>query len=396
MWITVAGEDDRVARHSRRVYSQGMELAKTPLYDTHKSLGAKFAPFAGYDMPLNYRAGALAEHRAVRESAGLFDTSHMGRFFLPARDPSAAGPGAEEVLDFLVSSDVAGMGDWDARYGLLCAEDGGIIDDVFVYRLSDEWMLVVNAANRAGDLSHFHRNGAAVVDRTDETAMLALQGPKALTILALAAGRAPGDLESVPRFTAATLELAGVSVTAGRTGYTGEDGMELYLPAAAAEAVWDALFVAARNNSIHLLPCGLAARDSLRFEAGFALYGHEIDRHTTPVEARLSWACHFDRPFLGSAAILRRKEEGPARKLVTFTMVEKSVPRAGCRVLDLKGVPVGEVVSGMYAPTVDEYSGNAYVLSDIARTNAEIGVEIRNTAKRAVVVKRPLYTPAYR
>ena len=390
-----------------------MENRQTALYHKHLEHHAKIVPFAGWDMPLNYAAGALAEHHAVRASAGLFDTSHMGRLFFRGAD-------AARALDSLASSNILEMAPMSAQYGLLCRLDGTVIDDVFVYRLEpgaeSEWMVVVNAANRDRDLAWMRRQvpGIDIDDRTATTTMLALQGPTALAILEAAGDAATSATD---RFSAVRTEVAGIEVLSGRTGYTGEEGAELYCAAENGPALWDALFAAAETAGIEILPCGLASRDSLRFEAGFPLYGHELTDEITPVEARLTWACHFDRPFVGSEAILEKKKAGSATRLVTFKMIDRAVPRQGHEVYTAAtpgsptgsptgapgspttapaGKAIGTVVSGMYAPTVDAYCGNAYVLKESSRTGTQLHIDIRNKRRAAEIVKRPLYLPVYR
>ncbi len=390
-----------------------MENRRTALYDKHLERRAKIVPFASWDMPLNYTAGAVAEHHAVRRSAGMFDTSHMGRLFFRGRD-------AARALDSLISSNILDMAPMSAQYGLLCRSDGTIIDDVFVYRLEPgpeyKWMVVVNAANHERDVAWMRSQipGIDIDDRTPTTTMLAVQGPKALAVL-----EAAGDVATAAadRFAAVRTTVGGIDVLSGRTGYTGEEGAELYCASEHGPAVWDALFSCAEKAGIEFLPCGLASRDSLRFEAGFPLYGHELTDTTTPVEARLTWACHLDRPFVGSEVIQELKRAGRPTRLVTFTMIDRAVPRQGYTVhataaSDASRAPsagdggaadggtagdvIGTVVSGMYAPTVDAYCGNAYVLKESSRTGTQLQIDIRTKRRTAAIVKRPLYLPVYR
>lgn len=343
-------------------------------------------------MPLHYHTGALEEHHLVRRAAGLFDISHMGRLEFRGAD-------AADALDYLISSDIVDLSVGLSTYGLLCREDGTTIDDVFVYRFPDRFLVVVNAANRDRDVAWIRDKLAGFdgdvhfADRSDDLAMIALQGPEALRI---ADGLSDGTAGRIPRFGSAVISIAGISAICGRTGYTGEDGVELFPDAAEVEMLWNACFEYAEKNSVELGPCGLASRDSLRFEPGFHLYGHELSDDTTPVEARLKWACHFDRPFIGRDAILARSEEGPKRRLATVVMEDRAVPREGYRVLDTQGHPVGEVVSGMYAPTVECYAANIYVNTELSKTGSVLGIEVRGREKRAKVIKRPLYTPRYK
>lgn len=345
-------------------------------------------------MPIAYPGGSIAEHRLVRSSCGLFDVSHMGRL-------RVTGPGSLAWLERLVTADLASVGPGGSTYALLCREDGGVLDDLFIYRLDEYWLVVMNAANRAKDLAWFTRHlpadgSVTLHDASEESAMIAFQGPQAVRVMdhltAGAAGR-------IPRFGAAALAVdgvdAGAGIIVGRTGYTGEDGVELFPPADVALQLWERLLAAASQLGVDAGPIGLAARDSLRFEPGFALYGHELTEQITPVEARLTWACNLEKEFIGRDAIAARREAGPRVKLATVRLTGRGVPREGYRVL-AGGEPVGTVATGMYAPTVDAYCANVFVASALAKTGADVDIEIRGQAKPAVVVKRPLYTPAYR
>ncbi|MFW5835807.1 MAG: glycine cleavage system aminomethyltransferase GcvT, partial [bacterium] len=269
----------------------------TPLNAWHRAAGAKMVDFAGWDMPISYRSGPIEEHRLVRRSAGLFDVSHMGQFHV-------SGPGALDYLQRLVSADLLSVAEQGSTYALLCRDDGGVLDDLFLYNLPDRWLVVVNAANREKDYAWFtdhlpggvgSPDGVLLDDVSDDTAMFAFQGPAALSVMdRLTDGRT----SAIPRFCAAELELAGLPapaagrvLTVGRTGYTGEDGVELFAPATVAQAVWERVLAEAEAAGVEAGPIGLAARDSLRFEPGFALYGHELTEELTPVEARVTWAC---------------------------------------------------------------------------------------------------------
>jgi glycine cleavage system T protein len=307
-----------------------------------------------------------------------------------------SGPGVAAFLDRLISSSVGALEENQSVYGLLCREDGGVLDDVFTYRLAEHWLIVVNAANAEKDAGwfakHLPESGVQMRDISAETAMFALQGPRAIEI---ADALTDGAATAIPRFGAAALSLLQTPCTVGRTGYTGEDGVEIFLPAARAVEVWTGILGAAENLGIECGPVGLAARDSLRFEPGFALYGHELTEDISPIQARLKWACDLEKDFIGADAIRRQAEEGVSRKLATVKLLEPGVPRQDYRVL-AQGSPVGTVASGMYAPTVDAYCANIFVDSPLARTGTEVEIEIRNKARKAVVVKRPLYTPTYR
>ncbi len=364
-------------------------LKHTPLREWHIQHGAKMVPFAGWEMPIQYAGGALHEHRTVRAAAGIFDISHMGQF-------EVSGPDAQAYLEHLVSSNIAGIELGSSRYGLLCAPDGGVLDDLFVYRLPDTWWIVVNAANTASDFAWFeqHREGYNVElsDVSDGTAMFAVQGPEAIAIMDEVTG---GAVSQIARFGAADCDIAGEQCLVGRTGYTGEDGVELFMSASVAQKVWDAILGSQAAGRAGLEPIGLAARDSLRFEPGFALYGHEISRDVTPVEARLTWACDLESEFIGRDAVLARKEVGAERKLCTFTLTERGVPREGCEIY-AGGSKIGIVVTGMFAPSAEAYAGNAFVESAYSKVGTEFEVDIRGKRKAAVVVKRPLYKPAYK
>lgn len=366
------------------------ELATTPLNDWHRAHGAKMVSFAGWDMPIQYEGGSIEEHRLVRRSAGLFDITHMGRF-------TARGERAAELLDYLITNDIGSLADYGSCYGLLCKEDGGILDDLFVYRMPDHYLIVVNAANRKKDFDwisrHAREKDVTIEDISDRMGMLALQGPKAIPLMDALTG---GETTGIERFSCKPLELFGTPVLAGRTGYTGEDGVELYLPAEASLTIWEGLLAAGKKQAIEIGPVGLAARDSLRFEPGFPLYGHELTEETTPIEARLTWACSLEKDFIGKPVIERQAREGTRRRLVTLRLIDKGVPRESQRILNEREDPIGVVVTGMYAPTLDAYCANAYVESEYRKSGTPVLVQIRDRAKRAEVVKRPLYKPAYR
>ncbi|MDR0600504.1 MAG: glycine cleavage system aminomethyltransferase GcvT [Treponema sp.] len=383
-------------------------MKTTLLRPWHEAAGARFAPFAGFDMPIQYPAGAVGEHRLCRRSAGLFDIDHMGRFLV-------FGEGAGKALSAQVSGAVLDMGAGEARYSLLLNEAGGIVDDLFIYRLGegggrrDLWLVVVNAGNRETDYAWFRERlprAVSLEDLSGETYMIALQGPRAVELLDRLAspggqevlpGGAPGAalVSAIPRARMGALTLAGIPVLAGRTGYTGEDGAELFYGASQARVLWEALLTEAAAAGIEAGPVGLAARDSLRFEAGMPLHGHEISPSISPLEALLSWACDFTKDFTGKEALAAQKAAGLKRKLATLN-VTGGVPREGYRVLTPAGEETGVVAAGMFCPTVGTYSANAFVPPERAVPGTRLAVEIRGNAKEAVVVKRPLYTPVYR
>lgn len=361
----------------------------TALHELHAAAGARFAPFAGYDMPIQYPLGAVEEHRITRRSVGLFDIDHMGQILVE-------GPGSGEALSALVTNRILDMAKAQARYALLLDEHGGVLDDLFIYRLDAEsWFVVANASNRESDFAHLRAVMPAsidIADVSDETYMIAVQGPRAVALLdALSLGA----VSPIPRFSMADAAIAGVPARVGRTGYTGEDGAELFYPADRAAELWRAILAKAAELGIEAAPIGLAARDSLRFEAGMPLHGHEISPSITPLEASLSWACDFEKDFVGREALLKQKASGPARKLATLS-VSGGVPREGYEVADAEGRVVGKCVAGMYCPTVGLYAANAFVPPEAAKPGTALKVVIRGALKDAVVVKRPLYVPAYR
>ena len=355
-------------------------LRRTPLYEKHLALGAKIVPFAGYEMPIQYE-GIVAEHRAVRSAAGLFDLSHMGEFVFQGR-------GAGALVDRLVSSDIAGLAVGQARYGLLTNERGTIVDDVIVYRTADtEYLMVVNAANIAKDRTHVLAHLAKDVvfdDRSLETALLAIQGPRAVGILG---PKTSADLRGLPAFGVVGTQVAGISATVARTGYTGEDGFEVFVPGSAAERVWDALLAA--GGPAGMKPIGLGARDTLRLEARFSLYGNEIDETTNPIEAGLGWTCKLDKDFVGRDQIAAKKAQGPSRKIAGL-VVEGGVARHGHEVAS-GGEVVGRVTSGTYGPTVEKNIALAYVPAALSKVGTALAVRIRDKDVPATVVKTPFY-----
>jgi len=355
-------------------------MRRTPLYERHAQLGAKMVPFAGYEMPIQYE-GIVAEHRAVRGRAGLFDLSHMGEFFFKGR-------GAGATLDRLVSSDIAGLTVGQARYGLLTNERGTIVDDVIVYRISEgEYMVVVNAANIAKDRAHvLARLGEDVAfdDRSFGTALVAIQGPRAVDILA---SKTDADVRSLPSFGVTQGRVAGTRATLARTGYTGEDGFEVFVANADAVKVWDALLEAGREAGIK--PIGLGARDTLRLEARFSLYGNDIDETTDPIEAGLGWTCKLDKEFTGRDVIAAKKAAGPRRKLAGL-VIQGGVARHGHEVTH-DGEVVGQVTSGTYGPTVEKNIALAYVPTPLSKVGTALAVRIRGKDVPATVVKTPFF-----
>lgn len=352
---------------------------KTPLYDWHVSHGAKMVEFGGWLMPVSYQ-GVLAEHRAVREACGLFDISHMGEIFVE-------GEGSRDFLQSLTTNDVGKLSDGEAQYSLLLNPDGFPLDDIIVYRYGPRrFMLCVNAANTDKDFSWIRSRAPAGVELKDASAtlgMIALQGPKSPKVLS----RMGFDLSQLPRFHFAETDLAGVSLTVSRTGYTGEDGCEFFLPAGRLLDFWEALSAAGRDEGIQAV--GLGARDTLRLEMGYALYGHEINESIQPLEAGLSWVVAWEKgDFVGREALRRRKEEGPVRKMVGLMMEEPGIPRSDLEVIH-KGKAVGKVLSGTFSPTLEKGIATALVAAEAAVPGGEIFVDIRGKMKKAKIVKLP-------
>lgn len=352
---------------------------QTPLFAAHQQLGARMVDFAGWSMPVQY-SSLNAEHEAVRQAAGLFDVSHMGEIeFL--------GKGALETANRLITNDLAKCADGQAVYAGLLNEEGGFIDDVVAYRFSPERILIcVNASNREKDFQWMlqRAQGVRPNDKSDTYAQLALQGPKAAGILQKLTSV---ELTPIGTYRFSTGLVAGVDCIISRTGYTGEDGFELYCPANDAEKLWWALIEA--GKPVGLVPAGLGARDSLRTEMKYALYGNDIDDAHTPLEAGLGWIVKFDKgDFIGSAALKAQKERGIQRKLVGFELTGAGIPRAHYPVLK-DGQKVGEVTSGTMGPTVKKAIGMAYVPTALATEGSTFDVEIRGRAVPAVVVKTP-------
>ncbi|HLE56909.1 MAG TPA: glycine cleavage system aminomethyltransferase GcvT [Rhodothermia bacterium] len=360
---------------------QGQALKRTPLTDTHAALGAKLVPFAGYVMPVQYPTGITAEHRAVREKCGLFDVSHMGEFIV-------RGPGAEDFVNYVTTNDVAGMSVGQAQYSTILNDRGTIEDDCLVYRAPDHFMMVVNASNAAKDLAHVSsalgKFDATVEDVSDATALLALQGPEAARILQ---PLTDVDLSSIKYYHFAIGAVAGIpGIIVSRTGYTGEDGFELYFPNQHAVTIWNALLA-----SGEVTPAGLGARDTLRLEMGMALYGNDIDDTVTPLEANLGWLVKLGKgEFVGRDALVRQREQGLKRKLVGFTTEERSFPRHGYPVF-VNGEASGEVRSGTMSPALNIPIGTAYVPVTSAPEGSELEIEIRGRRIPARVQKMPFY-----
>lgn len=369
-------------------------LRRTALHSWHVAQQGRMVDFAGWELPVFYGSGATEEHRATRQSVGLFDIDHMGQI-------EVRGADAITVVDRLLTADIGSLAVNGAMYGLLCQPDGGVLDDVIVYRTGVETlMVVVNASNRRSDLAwvEAHADGydTTVADRSDALEMIAIQGPKAVALVDTAAG---GGVESLKRFTIGRVELFGAAALVARTGYTGEDGVELYIEGGVTD-VWTGLLDLAARTGVDAQPVGLGARDSLRFEAGYPLYGHELSVDINPLEARLSWAVDLTdhsgnpREFIGSTALRAVAEAGVDRRLETMVMIDKGVPREGSEVLGVDDTALGHVVSGMFAPTADVFAANAMLPRTHTARGTDVVINIRGRSKAARVARRPLYRRA--
>ena len=355
---------------------------RTPLYSTHVSLGARIVPFGGWDMPVQY-SGILGEVAAVRTATGLFDVSHMGRLYI-------SGPRATEFLDWVLTGSVDSLRVGRARYCMICNEKGGVIDDTIFYRLADDrYLLIPNAGNRATVVAWFQRwidekcpTGCEIEDRTEATALLALQGPAAAEAMDRLCSEPPSSMRP---FSWQQNQLQGTPVLLGRTGYTGEDGFEIVADADQAESLWQTL------TEHGATPCGLGARDVLRLEAGLPLHGHEIDENTTPIEAGLERFVRFDKEYVGSEVLRSQHEIGVARKLIGLKMPGRSAPRAEYAILD-QGQPVGRVTSGSYSPSLDTSIAMGYVDANCAEASHMLEVDIRGRTSPVEVTPLPFYT----
>ena len=358
-------------------------MKRTPLYEAHRRAGAKMVEFAGWEMPVQYR-GVIEEHLAVRRSAGLFDVSHMGEI-------EVRGADAVDFCQWISANDVGRMGDGQAQYNLLLNERGGAVDDVIFYRLAAEHFLIcVNAANTDKDFNWIASRAAGKKVEMENTsaryAQLALQGPAAANILEPLTA---ADLTTLRAFHFAFADVASVRCLVARTGYTGEDGFELYSSAPDAERLWAALLEAGVSQG--LVPAGLGARDTLRLEKAYPLYGHELDDDTTPLEAGLEWVVKFSKPeFIGREALLKQKQEGVKRKLVGLELIDPGIARSGYAVLK-DGRSIGRVTSGTKSPSLNRSIALAYVASAEAQTGNELEVEIRGRKAKAKIVPLPFY-----
>jgi aminomethyltransferase len=352
-------------------------LKRTPLYEAHVEAGAKLVPFAGWEMPVEYD-GIKAEHLRVRESCGVFDVSHMGEI-------ETEGPQAAELLQRLLSNDVSKIAVGGAQYSCLCRDDGGVLDDLFTYRLGeDHYLTVTNASNHVRDLEWFEAHSvefeAEVRDRIDAYAMLAVQGPEARQIV-----QRITDGELPPRFKTAELPVAGAPALVCGTGYTGEDGVELLMAPADATTVWEAVVRGGAG------PTGLGARDTLRLEVNYCLYGNDLTEERTPIEAGLGWCVKEDTGFTGSEACRRVREEGPKEVLEPFVITGAGIPRQGNPIVS-GDEQIGEVTSGTLSPCLEVGIGMGYVRKELAAPGTEIEIDVRGRRRAAEIRDRPLYS----
>ena len=358
-------------------------MKNTALTDKHIQLGAKMVPFAGYNMPVQY-AGINAEHETVRKGVGVFDVSHMGEFILK-------GDKALDLIQRVTSNDASKLYDGKVQYSCLPNENGGIVDDLLVYRIDDKtYMLVVNASNIEKDwnwISKFNSEGVEMKDISDRTSLLAIQGPKAAEALQ---NLTDIDLGSMEYYTFKKGKFAGIdNVLLSATGYTGAGGFEIYVDNKDAEQLWNAVFKAGEPFGIK--PIGLGARDTLRLEMGFCLYGNDIDDATSPLEAGLGWVTKFSKEFTNSAALQQQKQDGIKQKLVGFEMIDRGIPRHDYQIVDADGNVIGKVTSGTQSPSLQKAIGMGYVKNEFAKEGSEIFINIRDNKIKARVVKPPFY-----
>jgi glycine cleavage system T protein (aminomethyltransferase) len=352
------------------------DLKRTPLFDRHLAAGARLVPFSGWEMPVQYE-GVRAEHVAVRTGCGVFDVSHMGQI-------ETSGPKAGELLQLLLSNDVGRIAPGGAQYSVICREDGGILDDLFTYRLAeDRYLTVTNAANHERDFAWFREHAAdfdaEVADAIDRYVMLAVQGPRAREIV----GALAGD-ELPPRMRTATIPLAGVEALVCGTGYTGEDGVEILIDPEAGSRLWDELLRAGAT------PAGLGARDTLRLEVCFHLYGNDMDEGRNPIEAGLGWCCKEETGFIGSETVARARAEGTDERLAPFVLTGPGIPRQGNPVV--RGDErLGVVTSGSLSPCLERGIGMAYVRLDLAGPGTGVEIDVRGRHRPARIESRPLY-----
>lgn len=359
-----------------------METRQVPLNNVHEKLGARMVPFAGYNMPVRYSSD-IEEHMTVRNGVGVFDVSHMGEF-------KAEGPHALNLIQRITSNDASKLVDGQAQYTCLPNEQGGIVDDLIIYRIKEnDYFIVVNASNIEKDwnwFSKYNTHGATLKNLSDDICLFAVQGPKAASVLQKLTTI---DLSAIKYYHFAIGEFAGVAdVIMSNTGYTGAGGFEIYVSKEQAEKVWNAIFEAGQD--VNIKPIGLGARDTLRLEMGFCLYGNDIDDTTSPLEAGLGWITRFTKDFTNSANLKKQKEEGVKRKLVGFKMIDKGIPRHDYPLKDQTGNTIGKVTSGTQSPMLGIGIGLGYVTTEFSSPGSEIYVDVRGRALKAVVSKLPL------
>ncbi|UNY98646.1 glycine cleavage system aminomethyltransferase GcvT [Zhouia spongiae] len=359
-------------------------MKNTALTDVHMALGAKIVPFAGYNMPVQYE-GVNIEHETVRNGVGVFDVSHMGEFLIE-------GENALDLIQKVTSNDASKLTIGRAQYSCLPNEDGGIVDDLIVYMMKENsYLLVVNASNIEKDWNwiakHNESFGAKMTNLSDEYSLLAIQGPKAVEAMQ---SLTEVDLSAIKFYHFEVSSFAGKEdVIISATGYTGSGGFEIYCKNEDAKHVWDKVFEAGKDFGIK--PIGLAARDTLRLEMGYCLYGNDIDDTTSPIEAGLGWITKFSKDFVNAAALKQQKEEGAKRKLIAFELTDRGIPRQGYEIVDTEGNVIGNVTSGTQSPSLGKGIGLGYVPSNLAQTDETIGIQIRKKVIPAKIVKLPFY-----
>ena len=362
-------------------------LKRTPLFESHQKLGARFTGFGGWEMPVQY-SGLVDEHQAVRTKVGLFDVSHMGEVFV-------RGKNALQALQYLTSNDVAKLLPGRAQYSLLCNPNGGVVDDIIVYRLKEEeYLLCVNAANTDKDFSWILRNNihhAELEDASKQFAQIAIQGPKAATLLSLLFPDQSFDLDSFPSFSIRSCGFrSGATVLIARTGYTGEDGFEIFCQANVGAALWESLFQ--HGAALGVKPAGLGARDTLRLEACYPLHGHELGDTLSALSCGVGWVVKFDKgEFIGREALFKEKNLGVSRQLCGFEVVDPGIVREGAKLFTKEGREVGWISSGTKPPTVAKAVGLGFVPVELAKIGTELCAEVRGKKLRVAVVKTPFY-----
>jgi len=363
-----------------------MDTKKTALYDKHIALGAKMVPFAGYEMPLKY-GSEIEEHNTVRNGVGVFDVSHMGEFMI-------RGPHALELIQKVTSNDASKLIPGKAQYSCLPNQQGGIVDDLLVYKMKEEeYMLVVNASNIQKDwdwISNHNQEGAEMENISDDITLLAIQGPKAIHVLNKLTSL---QLEEMSFYTFDKGNIANITDGAiiSATGYTGSGGFEIYMYNKYSADVWDAIFDAGQEEGIK--PVGLAARDTLRLEMGYCLYGNDLDDKTSPIEAGLGWITKLTKDFISADLFKKQKEEGVSQKLVGIKMIERGIPRHGYEIYSLENEQIGYITSGTMSPSLSIGIGLGYIKSDFVKPGTEITISIRNKKIKAEVTRPPFYKP---